>query len=431
MKKIHFIGIGGIGLSALALFLKEEGYKISGSDIKETPITKKLRENGCIITIPHNSNCIKAQDKIIYSAVIKEDNVEIVEANKQNIEIYSRADALKFILQDRRVYAVCGAHGKSTTSAMLSSILQCSMLIGAQTNRIGSNMYYKDAHEIVFEADESDGSFLNSNPYIAIVTNAEPEHMEYYNYNLDLFYKCYENFLKMAKIRVINAEDPFLKSLNYLDAIRLYPSIDITNIETIIKDNEPYTRFILKDCGEFEVWGIGDHIALDAALAILAANEIKKENIKENLLEYHGIQKRFDIVKSSKSLVIIDDYAHHPTEVKATLQSAFIYKEKMKLEKVIAIWQPHKYSRTIDNLEAFINCFEGVNELIILPVWEAGEQKVDINFEKHFKRYNPIFAQDIKQVDNIIAINLGGKYITIESGLVIGFGAGDITYQLR
>lgn len=433
MKKIHFVGIGGIGLSALAKYLKVEGYEITGSDIIATRITAGLIKEGIEVVIPHHESCIKDQDMVIYSAVIKPDNVELVRAREKGIPVLSRREALVFILKDKRVFSVCGAHGKSTTSAMLSSIIDGSVIIGAESKQFGANMFYREGENIIFEADESDESFLNSNPYIAVVTNAEPEHMEYYQYDYDRFYGAYRQFLQSAKICVINAEDEFLSTLHDLEATRLYPSVDITDIETVMRDGEPYTSFVLKDLGHFEVWGIGDHMALDASLAILAGlHEMGVESVREKLKNYKGIKKRFDVLQSTPTFALIDDYAHHPTEVKATLCSAKKYAELMGYTKITAIWQPHKYSRTIDNLEAFVKCFEGVDELVILPVWKAGEKEQFIDFEKEFARYHPLFSTRIHRVDDTITIDAKeqGKKI-FDTGLVIGFGAGDITYQLR
>jgi UDP-N-acetylmuramate--alanine ligase len=433
LKKVHFIGIGGIGISALARFLKQQGYEISGSDIKASKITKELEEEGVKVTIPHDESAIENPDFVVYSAAIKESNIELIKARREGKNVFSRKDALPFILKEKRVFSVCGAHGKSTTSAMLSSLIDGSMIIGAISKQFGSNMLLREGGNIIFEADESDESFLNSNPYIAVVTNAEPEHMEHYNHDLNRFYGAYTNFLLSAKIRVINAEDDFLSTLTKLHAIRLYPSRDIKDLRYIVKNGEPYTVFTLKDLGCFEVYGIGCHIALDASLAILAAlNDLPLEAIREKLKEYKGIKKRFDIVKNSKDFIIIDDYAHHPTEIKATLKSTKTYAEIAGFDKITVVWQPHKYSRVSDNLEAFTHCFEGVDELIILPVYAAGEAKIEIDFEEKFKGYNPIFADRVHQEDGALLLLRDDKFLKkIDKGLVIGFGAGDITYQLR
>lgn len=431
--KIHFIGIGGIGLSALARILKHDGHSVSGSDIKETPLTQELKKEGITITIPHHESAITNQDMVIYSAAVKQCNVEIIEAAKHNIETLSRKEALRIVLLDKKNYCVAGAHGKSTTTAILASILQSSTLIGAISKEFDSNFRYKN-NLVAFEADESDGSFLLSNPYCAIVTNAEPEHMEYYQHDLKRFYNAYEQFLHMAKVRVINAEDNFLASLLDLDAIRLYPSKDIKEIAFTLKNGEPYTSFELKDLGHFEVWGFGHHIALDASLAILAAlNEIGLDEIKANLAKYKGIKKRFDIVQKTNGLVVIDDYAHHPTEIRATIKSVSLYSNLKNMNKTVVIWQPHKYSRTIDNLAEFKECFKGCDELIILPVYSAGESEIKINFKQEFEKYNPIFAQKIVSSSGKVEILDENNHIlkSYTHGLIVGVGAGDITYQLR
>ena len=428
---IHFIGIGGIGLSALARFLKYSGHNISGSDIKSTPITRKLENEGIKINIPHSASAICGQDLIIYSAAITHTNTERLEADKQNLNVMPRKEALPIILKDTKNYCICSAHGKSTTTAMLSSILQSSALIGAISKEFNSNFRYINK-TLVFEADESDESFILSNPYCSIVLNTEPEHMEYYNYDKTKFYDAYKKFLDIAPLKVINAEDDFLKNYKGV-ATRLYPSIDIKNYEFYLKDGEPYTKFELKNYGIFEVWGFGRHIALDASMAILSALEILDiQTIKTNLLKYKGIKKRFDIVQQHKNFVVIDDYAHHPTEIKVTMKSVKLYNKLRKIDKLAVIWQPHKYSRTVDNLEAFKKCFKGCDILIILPVWSVAEPILDIDFAKEFQEYNLIFADSIRTYNKQILLIKDNKIInTIEQGTILGIGAGDITYQLR
>jgi len=434
-RKIHFIGIGGIGLSALAKLLANDGHQISGSDIKQTEITNDLALNfGAKITIPHHADAVEGVDKIIYSAAVRPNNPEYQRAKELGIELLSRKESLIDILGNKEVYAVGGAHGKSTTSAMLSSIIPNSnALIGAIAKEFGSNVRHAENNRVVFEADESDESFLNSNPHLAIVTNVEPEHMEYYEYDEERFYNAYRNFLDLASLRIINAEDEFLASLD-IEAIKLYPSKEISNIEFVLVNGEPHTKFTFKEFGNFEVFGFGNHIALDAALAILGALEMgeKLEDIRKNLLNYKGIKKRFDIVQNNEDCVVIDDYGHHPTEIKVTMESLQAYKELRGFNKLNVIWQPHKYSRTIDNLSAFVECFEGVDELVILPIWSAGELEVDIDLKGAFSRYKLHMADSITRKDGVVQIIKDNNIIKeYREDLITAFGAGDITYQIR
>jgi len=433
--KIHFIGIGGIGISGLAKYMHFQGHRISGSDIKSTIITKNLQKLGIKVNTPHCASSITDQDLIIHSAIIKENNIEIITAKNMGIEIVPRREALLKILDNKVVYSVAGAHGKSTTTAILTSIIDGSAIIGAEAKEFNSNVRYDKTNDVVlFEADESDGSFINSNPYLAIVVNAEPEHMEYYNYDYELFYDSYKKFINLANIAVLNAEDRFLSSLkDELEAIWLYPSKDITNISYILIDDEPHTRFTLKDLGEFDVWGFGKHTAIDASLAILSAMEsMDIEQIRKKILNFKGIKKRFDIISKDNKAVIIDDYGHHPTEIKATFESVKEYAKLKDFNNITAIWQPHKYSRTIDNLEAFINCFDGADRLIILPVWEAGEDKIKIDFQEHFKDYNLTMADKITKVQNSVKVFKDKEIILdLDDGVIVSFGAGDITYQIR
>ncbi|WP_103589113.1 UDP-N-acetylmuramate--L-alanine ligase [Campylobacter concisus] len=432
MKKVHFIGIGGIGISAIARFLHEKGHKISGSDIKESKTTLELKDEGIEVITPHCKEAIKDQDFVVYSAAIKEDNIELVEARRKGIKCFSRKEILPYVLEDKCVFAVAGAHGKSTTSAMLASLIEGSVIIGAISKQFGSNMRYAKSDNVVFEADESDSSFLNSNPYLAIVTNAEPEHMEHYDYDLAKFYAAYKGFLERAKVRVINAEDEFLSTLK-LDAIRLYPSTDITELTMVVKDYQPYTSFNLKNLGKFEAFGMGEHIAIDASLAILAAmHETPLKDIRENLLNFKGIKKRFDILCANKNFILIDDYAHHPTEIKATLKSVFEYAKILGINSVTAIFQPHRYTRLSTNLPGFKECFKGVDELVILPVYAAGENPIEVDMKSEFSEYNPIFTDKVERVEEGIEFtDEFGVKNRLSDGIVVGFGAGDISVQLR
>lgn len=427
MRKIHFIGIGGIGISALARFLKEKGYEISGSDLKPSKITKELENEGVKVSIPHNEENVCGKDLVIYSAAIKEENKEFKHAKKLGVKCLSRKEALPLILKDKKVFAVAGAHGKSTTSSILASLLNdASVIIGAVLKEFGSNMIYKESERLVFEADESDSSFLNSNPYLAIVTNAEAEHLEHYNNELSKLHKAYTNFLDGAKIRVINAEDEFLK--NYKgEALRLYPSLDIKNVSMQIEDYKPLTRFEFKDLGQFSVFGMGYHLAIDAALAIMAALEFESlEQVRLRLRNYQGIKKRFDILYADKDLAIIDDYGHHPTEIKATLKAAKEYAKLAGYSKLTAIFEPHRYTRLAANLEAFKEAFEGVDTLVILPVYAAGEDEIKLDLRTHFPK--ALFIDDIKREGKFLVANKGELF---DEGLIIGFGAGDISVKLR
>ena len=431
--KIHFIGIGGIGISGLAQYMHFRGHEITGSDVSDSRIVKILRDKGIEVTIPHNKKAIEDQDLVIHSAIIRANNPEVVAAKEKNIKVLARREALLDLLHEQKVYAVAGAHGKSTTSAMLAAIMDGSAIIGAESKGFGSNVRYDGStDQLIFEADESDGSFLNSNPYCAIVINAEPEHMEYYKYDYELFYNSYRKFIASAKIRVINAEDEFLSTIEG-EAIRLYPSKDITDIKFLLIDDEPFTSFTLKDLGTFNVWGFGEHIAVDASLAILAALEsMDVETIRIKLLHFQGIKKRFDIISKGEKAIIIDDYGHHPTEIAATMSSVREYARLKGIKKITAIWQPHKYSRTIDNLEAFTKCFEGAECLIILPVWAASEAEQFIDFKDEFSAYDLKMMDYLKRDGESINLVKHDEVIeTLDEELIIGFGAGDITYQLR
>lgn len=436
-KKIHFIGIGGIGISGLARYLRAQGIEVSGSDIRENAITQSLQALGIPIAIPHSESAITDQDVVIHSAIIKQNNVEILAAKERGISVLSRKEALPMILSHKKVYAVAGAHGKSTTSAILSTLLpDSSAIIGAISKEFGSNVREIKSESVVFEADESDQSFLHTNPYCSIVVNAEPEHLENYHNDAYLLRSAYAQFLLNAPKRVINAEDPYLRTLEELRAVRLFPCKDITDVSYELVDGEPYTRFCLRDLGSFRVWGIGEHIALDAALALLSlVGEVDLETLRVRLADYRGIKKRFDVIQKGQ-LIIIDDYAHHPTEIETTLVAVHRYRELLGGRDLCVIWQPHKYSRLAANLERFKTCFGESMDLVILPVYAVGEAPLDIDMALEFAHYRPTMASHIVRVNNgndqRILVMQGETIVrTIDSGMVVGFGAGDITNMLR
>lgn len=431
MKKIFFIGIGGIGLSALARFLNERGIVVLGSDIYESELVKELRAEGIAVFIGHSASNLSSDiDLVVYSAVIKENNPERKKALELGIKTLSRKEALPLILENKKLFAVAGAHGKSTTSSILANILQSSFIIGAVDKKTGKNMVYKSSDKIVFEADESDSSFLNINPFLSIVTNAEPEHLEHYNHNLDAFYKAYFDFLKQSQIRVVNAEDEFLKGVD-LDCEKLVPSEEINNLEFEVKDFLPYISFDLRDYGRFSVQGHSECIAIDASLAILAARLIglSLSEIKQNLKDFCGIKKRFDVLLANEKIVIIDDYAHHPTEVKETKKGIFSYAKALNISNTIAIWQPHKYTRLLDNLEGFKTCFSGFSKLYILPVYSANEDEIKINLKEHFP--NAVLIDNVKREGEKLVLLKNNDRIELDCGVIVGFNAGDLTYKLR
>lgn len=532
---IHFIGIGGIGISGLALFLKEEGNTVAGSDISLKGNVAGLLEAKIKVRQYHRANNIARHcDLVIHSAIIKDDNVEILEAKRRGIPILSRRDALGLILQNKKVISICGAHGKSTISAMMAALLpQFSAIIGAVSKEFGANVRAKNSEYVIFEADESDASFLNSNPTYAIVPNAEPEHMECYSHCLEQFYASYSSFLGLASHAVVCVDDPFLqiwamrhgrdakgeigltqnsgedierkidstksieskidstaerKTHSTLAALSF--SKDIKDISYHLRGSLPFSSFTLYHGGErlgrFSVAGLGSHIITDAALCLLAAKDFyDTATLQANLLNYAGIKKRFDIVqeygasrgqnkakdkvegaqekavsakdaaeekaglraqnmavqKTASKIVaplIIDDYGHHPTEIRATLSALFtyldlFYEQYHERLEVTCIFQPHKYSRFLDNLEDFRSCFDGVDRLIVLPVWAASEEYVEIDFKAIYAHHDLLLASRVRKNGGIIeALDSKDNVIErIEGGCVMGFSAGDLTYALR
>ena len=371
--KIHFIGIGGIGMSGIAELMHKLDYTILGSDKKEGDNIKRLRSIGIIVKIGHSKKNLQDVNAVVYSSAIKLNNPEILEAKKNKIPIVSRADMLGELMKNKKCIAVAGSHGKTTTTSLVGNILEAGKLDptivnGGIINSFSKNNKFGQGEWMVVEADESDGSFLKLPHQISIITNLDIEHLDYYKTTKNL-YSAFEQFiakLPFYGISIINEDDKNLKKIIQKNHTRRIISFSKQNkkanvfIESISFDNE-YTKFKLifntplnniKGSYSYKIKAIGMHNVLNGTASIIAGLlvGVKNNYIKNALVNYIGVKRRFTHLGKINLSNIYDDYAHHPTEIAATLSGA-----NQINKTIIVIFQPHRYSRTKILFNEFIS----------------------------------------------------------------------------
>lgn len=438
-KRIHFIGIGGTGMSGIAKILLEMGYRVSGSDLKKTEITDRLEEMGAEVFKGHRALNIGDSDLVIVSSAIPPDNPELLEAIRRNIPIMHRADMLSKIMSLKKGIAITGAHGKTTTTSMISLILdrakfQPTVIIGGELNDIGGNAVWGKGEYLVAEADESDGSFLKLNPKIAVVTNIEDDHLDYYK-TMENLIKAFKQFLENLSadsIAVLGIDNENVDKLSkkikkkYISfAIQKPADFVARNIEFAGVNTFFDVYYKENKLGKLELKVPGLHNINNALAATAVAKQIgiSINDIRSVLRDFSGVQRRFQLIGENKNIKVFDDYAHHPTEIKATLAAA----KQCNPERIIAVFQPHRYTRTLNLHEEFSDAFTDADILIITDIYSAGEKPITgvtsqliINSIKREQKRDVIY---IPNKDEIV------PYLkkTIRPGdFVFTIGAGDI-----
>jgi len=388
-KHYHLIGIGGIGMSGIAQLLLRQGIKVSGSDLKESKITEELKKLGADIFIGHDSKNIKGADLIVYSSAIGEDNPEVREAKRQGISMVKRAEALARLMEDETVITVTGSHGKTTTSSLVAYLLLQAGLcptvaVGGVIRNIDTNACLGDGKFFVAEADESDGSFLYYRPKYSIITNIDYEHLDYYKdfkNEISAFgefiNKTRDNGCVFACSDDVNLKDLFKNYENkYVffglkDGAHIYPkNIRIKGLSSefdcFYKDKF-IDRFYLALGGQHNISNALSVIALGLELGI------GLKFIKDTLSDYKGAKRRLEIKFDGKDYLLIDDYAHHPTQIKATLSAL----KNLKFNRLIAVFQPHRYTRTKLLSAEFAKSFDLADYIILTDIYPAGERPLE------------------------------------------------------
>lgn len=438
-NNIHFIGIGGIGMSGIALILLKMGYKVSGSDLGSNNLTEKLTAGGARILFGHNCDNIAPETEVVaYSSSINGSNPEIREARKRNLLIVKRAQVLAELLNGRKGIAVTGTHGKTTTSSLISVMLEnCGLdptaIIGGEVEMLKGNSKYGKGEYVVAEADESDGSFLYLKPLHSVITNVEMEHIDYYKTLEDAIdsYAAFANNTKKGGYLFYNAEDEnirkVLKKFNgNRESFGFSKDADIYPHEIIM--NEFYTSYVCvyknEIIGRVSLRIPGKHNILNSLAAILVGFKLglSFESICSSIQDFTGTKRRFHLRADVDGVMLIDDYAHHPTEIRAVLDACRNWKDR----RVIVVFQPHRYTRTKFLVEEFGRCFKGADKLILTDIYAASEEPIEgVSVKNIYDRVRLHGLNDVTMMNkesvtrHIMDMKRSGDMIVI-------LGAGDI-----
>lgn len=389
-KTLHFIGIGGIGMSGLAKIMLSQGYRVTGSDIKENIQTIRLTDMGATIFYGHDATNLRLADIVVVSSAITQSNPEFAHALAEHIPVIKRGELLGILMNTFETkIAVCGTHGKTTTSAMATKVLDAcglspTFVVGADIQDYGVNAALGKPHFFVAESDESDGSFLYQEPTVGLFTNLEKEHMDYYGSFENLkshFLHFMEGIVSRDGILILNADDPTLLALGQnfpSTAVQWYGLASPTacHADTIVHTPEG-VRFHLHLQGytdDIHLKLMGKHQVYNALAVIAMAHKLglPMDTVKRGLFGFSGTKRRCQVVGESGQITIYDDYAHHPTEIDVTLTAL---KESFK-RRLICVFQPHRYSRTRDLLSFFPEAFNAADMVIITEIYSVNEQKI-------------------------------------------------------
>ena len=389
IKKIHFVGIGGIGMSGIAELLLNQGYRVSGSDLRESDTTRRLTDLGGEIMIGHSSDNLAEVDVVVTSTAVKADNPEVVEAQRQHVAVIPRAEMLAELMRMKYGIAIAGTHGKTTTTSMMSVVLHHAgidptAVIGGRLVAFGSNAKLGRGKFLVAEADESDGSFMHLSPTIAVVTNIDADHLDFYS-GIEEIKQIFIDFIN--KVPFYGRAVLCLEDSNVQDILPEVKKRFITygfNSQADfhaeeIQHRQGRTSFTAyyqgEELGRISFRMPGRHNVLNALSVIAVAHELEIpfSIIVGGFRNFGGLQRRFELRDEIDNIMIIDDYGHHPAEIKATLGAA---KDGWN-KRVIAVFQPHRYSRTAALFEDFLTAFYQADHLVITDVYAAGEEPIE------------------------------------------------------
>lgn len=438
-RHIHFIGIGGIGVSGIALLAMKKGDGVSGSDIKASEITRKLASMGAAVLIGHKPQNVNGADMVVYSSAIRQDNPELIAARDKGIPLKRRAEFLAELMADKKVITITGAHGKTTTSCLAAKLLMGAGLhptiaVGGILREDGDNAKFGDSPYFVAEADESDGTFLYYTPTYSIITNVDEEHMD--------FYKTRDNLLKTFSV-FINQTKKDGCIFYYYEDKPLKAIVEASRIKSISfgfsQEADIHPKDIqLAKCrlkflcmrghqvlGEISLGLMGRHNVLNVMAAVALGLElgIDFEKIKSALGGFKGVERRFQVKYEGKDVFIVDDYAHHPTEIEATIEAA----KACLRSRVVVVFQPHRYSRTQLLMDRFAKSFIKSDYLFVTDIYGAGEDpKEGVSSKTMIERIRKEsnICVDYVAKDKIIDTL---KEAIRPDDLILFLGAGDIT----
>ncbi len=445
IRRIHFIGIGGAGMSGIAEVLRNQGYAISGSDLAENASVRRLRELGAEIWIGHRAEQVEGADVVVQSAAVPAANPELVAARDARIPVVQRAEMLAELMRYRHGIAVAGTHGKTTTTSLVVAILAAAgrnptFVIGGRVNAAGTNAGLGASRYLVAEADESDASFLHLQPMVAVVTNIDQDHMATYDFDVAKLKRTFVEFLHNLPfygLAVLCIDDPRIREL--------LPQIGRQVITYGFAEDADYriadvtfaatrTRFVLhRPEGEplaLELNVPGAHNVLNAAAAVAVASDegVAEAAIVAGLAGFQGVGRRFDIQGefpvTGGAALLVDDYGHHPAEVAAVQRAV---RDGWPGRRLVMVFQPHRYTRTRDLYEDFVAVLSASDLLVLLPVYAAGEEEIPGADSRSLCRsirlrgvLDPVYAESIEAVPELL-----GNLVRADD-IVITQGAGDI-----
>lgn len=446
IRRIHFVGIGGAGMSGIAEVLANQNYEVSGSDITESETTERLQKMGVKVQLGQAAENVETADVLVVSTAINEDNVEVKAARDARIPIVPRAEMLAELMRYRHSIAIAGTHGKTTTTSLVASVLGAggldpTFIIGGLLNSAGTNARLGISRYLVAEADESDASFLHLQPMTAVVTNIDADHMESYAGDFEQLKATFISFLHNLPfygLAVICIDDPVLRSMMAdigRPTLTYGFSDDADFVISDLRSEGLKTRFTVKRPDDHESLEIslampGQHNVLNAAAAVAVATDegIASQDIQRALSEFAGVGRRFqvfgDLDIGSGQVTLVDDYGHHPTEVAATIKAA---RQAWPDRRLVMVFQPHRFSRTRDLYEDFVAILSTVDVLLLLDVYSAGEQLIQGADGRSLSRsirtrghIDPVFVEDIASLPGIL------RDVAQDGDIVLTQGAGNV-----
>ncbi|ORU01349.1 UDP-N-acetylmuramate--alanine ligase [Anaerovibrio sp. JC8] len=439
INKVHFVGIGGAGMSALAKILVEKGYKVSGSDVKESVMTGILLDLGAKIYIGQRAENVQDTEAIVVSSAIREENPEVVEAKRLGLKRLHRSDVNAFLINNSKGIAVAGAHGKTTTTSMLGVSLDYegvspSIIIGGEVDYLGSNAKLGQSDYLVSEADESDGTFLKYYPYIGIVTNVENDHMDHYG-TMENIIKAFTQFLNQIREDgwgVVCFDNENIRNIvkNVNRKIVTY-AIDheADYMAANIKADASGTSFDVMHNGEnlgtVKLNVPGRHNVLNAMACVVTGITMGQTvaQMAEGLTMFNGAKRRFQTKGKAQGIWVVDDYAHHPTEIATTLKAA----RQTQPKRLVCAFQPHRYSRTQLLQKEYGSCFAEADLLVLTDVYSAGEDPIPgVDGELLVREVAQQTGQETVYIQDKKEIAAYLKSIAREGDLIMTMGAGDI-----
>jgi len=434
------VGIGGIGMSGIAEVLINLGYKVTGSDLAKSDITDRLEGLGAVISKGHNADAIAGADVVVYSSAIKEDNPEVTAAKEKFVPVIPRAEMLAELMRLKFSIAVAGTHGKTTTTSFVATILDAvgmdpTAVIGGRLDFLGSNARLGKGEYLVAEADESDGSFLMLTPTIAVITNIDPEHLDYYSglEHIKEDFLTFVNKVPFYGLAVLCLDHPVVQGL--IPGVKKpYVTYGFSfqadfRAQDIIQ-NEFETTFTVyqgkeKKLGTIRLGMPGRHNVLNAlaAVAVAAELDIPFEDTRKAIDGFSGIHRRFELIGIENDIMVVDDYGHHPVELRAVLNAA----KNSFDRRIVAIFQPHRYTRTRDLFDEFLTAFNEADALVITEIYPASEPPLEgVTAKKLYDGIRAFGHKNVTYTPKLEDIVNDAMKIIEPGDMVLTLGAGDI-----